>query len=275
MSGYGQNYGDGNQYGGYGGGYGGQQGGYGGQQQQQGGNYGYGSQQGGGYGGQQQPGQNNDYGNTPQQGAGGYGDSYNQHPQHPPPQSQGPSILRNPDFLDRVAACRKDIDTLSNNISQIASAHQRAISSNQDGSGSAALENLVANTQILNTRIKDQIKFLETDAARSGGNSTKDSQVRNLKNQFKNRLEQYQQEEVQYKKRYQEQIARQYRIVNPEASDAEVSEAVNADWGDEGVFQTAVSPWPFINISPFMYRILHDHLPTYIRTHHTNPSLPS
>ncbi|KAK6428047.1 hypothetical protein LTR95_015816, partial [Oleoguttula sp. CCFEE 5521] len=29
-------------------------------------------------------------------------------------------------------------------------------------------------------------------------------------------------------------------IVNPEASEGEVNEAVNADWGNEGVFQTAL-----------------------------------
>merc|ERR1711939_421175 len=35
-------------------------------------------------------------------------------------------------------------------------------------------------------------------------------------------------------------IARQYRIVNPEATDSEVQEAADADWGNEGVFQTAL-----------------------------------
>lgn len=82
---------------------------------------------------------------------------------------------------------------------------------------------------------------METDAARSGGNVTKDSQIRNLKSQFKSQLEQYQQEESTYKKRYQDQIARQYRIVNPDATEEEVHEAAQANWGDEGVFQTAVS----------------------------------
>lgn len=100
---------------------------------------------------------------------------------------------------------------------------------------------MTTQTQILNTRIRDQIKFLETDAARSGGAVAKDSQIRSLKNMFKSRLEQYQDEERQYRKRYQEQIARQYRIVNPEASEEEVREASTANWGDEGVFQTAVS----------------------------------
>jgi hypothetical protein len=151
--------------------------------------------------------------------------------------------MSNQDFLSRVEACRREIDSLSGNISQIANLHQRAISSPDSGS-SAALENLVSQTQILNTRIRDQIKYLETDAARSGGAVTKDSQIRSLKNQFKNRLEQYQDEERTYRKRYQEQIARQYRIVNPEASEEEVREAATANWGDEGVFQTAVSALP-------------------------------
>ena len=148
--------------------------------------------------------------------------------------------MSNQDFLSRVEACRREITSLSSNISQIASLHQRAISS-PDSSSSAALENLVSQTQILNTRIRDQIKYLETDAARSGGAVTKDSQIRSLKNQFKNQLEQYQNEEQTYRKRYQEQIARQFRIVNPNATEAEVQEAATANWGDEGVFQTAVS----------------------------------
>jgi syntaxin 1B/2/3 len=147
--------------------------------------------------------------------------------------------MSNQDFLTRVEGVRKQIDTLSTQVSSIASAHQKAISST-DGASSAQVEHLVSQTQVLNTQIKDQIKFLETDAARSGRNVTKDSQIRNLKSQFKARLEQYQTEENQYKKRYQEQIARQYKIVNPEASEDEVREASQANWGDEGVFQTAV-----------------------------------
>ena len=167
--------------------------------------------------------------------------TYSQQPQgQSAAPAHGGGVMSNQDFLTRVEAARRDIDQLSNNVSQIASMHQRAISS-PDGSSSAALENLVTQTQVLNTRIRDQVKYLETDAARSGGAAAKDSQIRSLKSTFKSRLEQYQEEERQYRKRYQEQIARQYRIVNPGASDEEVQEAATANWGDEGVFQTAVS----------------------------------
>ncbi|RDI83280.1 hypothetical protein Vi05172_g6667 [Venturia inaequalis] len=213
---------------------------------------------------QQNPGYDQ-YGGNPYGGQGGYNTSGNpyggQQNLNPPPlvqrqsatsdysqtdgqpyntlPTQAPTVLSNQDFLSRVDAVRKQITSLSGQVSAIASAHQRAISS-PDGSLSSQVESLVSQTQILNTQIKDQIKFLETDAARSGGNVTKDSQIRNLKSQFKSQLEQYQQEEATYKKRYQDQIARQYRIVNPDATEEEVHEAAQANWGDEGVFQTAL-----------------------------------
>lgn len=99
---------------------------------------------------------------------------------------------------------------------------------------------MITQTQVLNTSIKDQIKFLETDAARSRDNQVKNTQVGQLKTSFTKQLQEYRVEEHNYEKRYREQIARQYRIVNPEATDAEVNEASQADWGNEGVFQTAL-----------------------------------
>jgi syntaxin 1B/2/3 len=131
---------------------------------------------------------------------------------------------------------------LSSNIQEIASLHQRALSS-PDSSSSAQLENIVTQTQLKNTQIRDQIKSLELDAAKTqdGTKSVKARQAKQLKSDFEKALKDYQQEEVAYRQRYREQIARQYRIVNPEASEAEVNEASELDWGSEGVFQTAVS----------------------------------
>lgn len=148
--------------------------------------------------------------------------------------------MSNQDFLTRVEGVKSEIRQLTANIAEIGTIHQRALGS-PDTSASAQLENIVAQTQILNTRIKDQIKLLETDAAKSNRNQTKDSQIRTLKSNFKSQLEDYQREEQNYRQRYRDQIARQYRIVNPEATDIEVREAADADWGNEGVFQTAVS----------------------------------
>ncbi|KXL41751.1 hypothetical protein M433DRAFT_73775 [Acidomyces richmondensis BFW] len=153
--------------------------------------------------------------------------------------SPGPSVLSNQDFLSRVEAVKADIRTLTTHVGQIAVLHQRTLSS-PDSSSSDQLEAMITQTQILNTSIKDQIKFLETDAARSKNNQVKNTQVSQLKSSFQKQLQEYRVEEANYEKRYREQIARQYRIVNPDATDAEVQEATQADWGNEGVFQTAL-----------------------------------
>jgi syntaxin 1B/2/3 len=120
--------------------------------------------------------------------------------------------------------------------------HQRALSS-ADTQDSAELENLVSRTQVQNSQIRDQIKFLEADAAKTPAaeRSLKSRQVSQLKNSFDTQLKEYQQEEVKYRQRYQEQIKRQYRIVNPDATDAELNEVSEAQWPEDGVFATAVS----------------------------------
>ena len=96
---------------------------------------------------------------------------------HSEPQAYGPRIpqptLTNADFLTRVESVKKEIDGLSSSISAIASLHQRTIASTDNNSTSAALESVVSQTQIAITRVKDQIKYLEKDAAQSNGNTIK------------------------------------------------------------------------------------------------------
>ena len=155
---------------------------------------------------------------------------------------QAPSVLSSQDFLSRVTHVRNEIRSLTQNIQSIQQLHQRALAESDGGSSSQALEQLVTDTQIKNTTIRDQLKLLASDAARTsdGSKGLKDRQVQAVKKEFETELRNYQQEEGAYRQRYQEQIARQYRIVNPDATEQEVQQAAQADWGNEGVFQTAV-----------------------------------
>ncbi|KAF2689144.1 t-SNARE [Lentithecium fluviatile CBS 122367] len=157
----------------------------------------------------------------------------------PYPSHQGATPLSQQDFLARIDGTKSRINQLSNNITQIANIHQRMLSS-PDNNSTAQLEGIVSETQIRNTQIKDEIKFLERDAAREPNNSFKRTQVASLKRTFTKQLEDFQREESDYSKRYRDAIARQYRIVNPDATEQEVQEAANADWGDEGIFQQAL-----------------------------------
>ncbi|PHH70696.1 hypothetical protein CDD83_5363 [Cordyceps sp. RAO-2017] len=149
--------------------------------------------------------------------------------------------LSQQDFLHRVQNLRNDIKSLTNDIDHIGQLHQRTLGST-DGQAKQQLEQYVSQTQIRNTAIKDGIKGLERDLARTtdASRTTKNTQLQSLRTFFKSELDKYQSIERDYQLRYREQIARQYRIVNPDATDDEVHEATELDWGNEGVFQTAV-----------------------------------
>jgi syntaxin 1B/2/3 len=149
------------------------------------------------------------------------------------------TVLTQQNFLNRVAQIKDQIDSLSSNISEIGSMHQQAIWSSENPSSRAALESVLARTQALITEIKNQINGLEFESTNVQYNSIRESQLRSLKNQLKTKLTEYREQEIAYKRIYQEQIARQYKIINPDATESEIHEAVEADWGNEGVFQTA------------------------------------
>ncbi|KAF2709959.1 t-SNARE [Pleomassaria siparia CBS 279.74] len=156
----------------------------------------------------------------------------------PIPAHQATPLSRD-DFLQRIEGAKGRINQLASQITEIEGIHQRMLSS-PDNRASAQLESIVSETQVRNTSIKDEIKFLEKDASREPSNSFKRSQVDALKRSFTAQLRDFEQAEAAYSKRYREAIARQYRIVNPEATEAEVNEAANADWGNEGIFQQAL-----------------------------------
>lgn len=162
--------------------------------------------------------------------------SYGQQPQQPTQ-----TVMSQQDFLNRVQTLRSDIKSLTTDVDYIGQLHQRTLSST-DGQSREQLEQYVSQTQIRNTAIKDGIKGLERDLARTtdGSRNTKNTQLQSLKTFFKSELDKYQSIERDYQHRYRDQIARQYRIVNPDASEEEVQQATEMDWGNEGVFQTAV-----------------------------------
>ncbi|KAL3953213.1 hypothetical protein ACCO45_013156 [Purpureocillium lilacinum] len=184
-----------------------------------------------------------DYGNQDQYG-NQYGHPYGgtqsaQQPQQSQ-QSRRP-VMSQSEFLDRVKSLRDDIRGLTSDIDTIGQLHQRTLSST-DPNSRQQLDRFVAETQSRNTVITDEIKRLERDVNSTEGpeRNTKKPQFDSLKTFFKSELDKYHSIERDYEQKYREQIARQYRIVNPDATEQEVQEASQADWGNEGVFQTAL-----------------------------------
>ncbi|KAI1429162.1 t-SNARE [Xylaria sp. FL1777] len=156
--------------------------------------------------------------------------------------AQPAPTLPQQEFLGRIEFLRNEVGTLSNNVQTIGSLHQRSLAEADGGVSGQQLERIIAETQSLNAGIRDQLKFLANDANRTtdGSRAVKERQVNTIKTQFERELRSYREEETSFQSRYRDQIARQYRIVNPEASEDEVRQATEADWGNEGVFQTAL-----------------------------------
>jgi len=169
---------------------------------------------------------------------------------HPDPSAQitnTNTVYSLQDFLASVNSIRHNIIKLTWNITHIGTLHQQALT-DPDTSSNTALKSVITQTQILTTQIHNRIKSLELDAAKTPSADTdkkiKQDQVKTLKTGFQRELESYRQKEQAYQQQYRDQIVRQYRIVNPGASDAEVEEVRNVGLGNEGVFQMAVSLHP-------------------------------
>lgn len=154
----------------------------------------------------------------------------------------GAPVMSQQEYLTQVSNVRGEIRSLTTSVQSIAGLHQRALGGN-DPSAAQQLEQLVAQTQLKNTQIRNQLRLLQRDCERTSDSThaLKKRQFETLNNDFKRELQSYMTEEKQYRERYREQISRQYRIVNPDATEEEVNKAADADWGSEGIFQTAVS----------------------------------
>lgn len=225
------------------------------------------------------------YGAPQQQYGQQYGQEYGSHPegqqygsphqdQYDAPQQQpGPRVMTQNEFLSRVSAIRRDIDGLTTNIQNVATLHQQALASSDNGARQA-LDDLVAATQLKNTSIRGQLQQLKADAERTtdGTFGTKKRQFDILNDDFKKKIQELLQEEQHYKARYRDQIARQYRIVNPDATEEQVQQAADADWGDEGIFQTAVCLFALFFLPPVTF--LCSFTDTLCPSHSSEPTAP-
>lgn len=143
-------------------------------------------------------------------------------------------------FLAEVTATKKLLANMSSYIENIKNLHKHALDSPDSSSSTAQLEAVVTETQLNNGTIRDRIKYLQADAVNSRS-EWKKRQVNLLRDEFQQKLAGYNRQEKEFRDEYKQQIQRQYRIVYPNASQAEVEQASEQNWSNEGVFQQAVS----------------------------------
>lgn len=205
-----------------------------------------------GYGGRQNPfDQRDDAGN------GGYGgglpsrpnygspmgrDDYGSNNVEMAPLTQNASSFGagNPNsVLNEVSEINRGIDMIDRNLDQLRMLQQRALddadasaSSNTNRQLDALSSETMAHYRSLTERVR-QLKSNPESQQKFG------QQVRRVDSRLKDAIRAYQGVESAFRKKTQEQMARQYRIVRPDADESEVRAAVEDQTGGQ-VFQQAL-----------------------------------
>ncbi|KAF5671026.1 syntaxin 1b 2 3 [Fusarium heterosporum] len=134
----------------------------------------------------------------------------------------------------------RGIDTVEQNLEQLRMIQQRTLD-DADSSGSSAasrqLDSLSADTMSLYRELTERVRTVKSSPEASSAKNN--PHVTRIDRRLKAAITQYQQVESQFRKRTQDQMARQYRIVRPDASEQEIQAAVEDTTGGQ-VFSQAM-----------------------------------
>lgn len=145
-------------------------------------------------------------------------------------------------FYSEISSIQDSLRTFSDNVSRINDLHQRSLNNTDEAAAqrnTAQLEEFVDDTRALSATLKRRINALE----RQGG-ADRDGQIRKqqtalVKSKFVEAIQQYQSVEKSFRSKYKQRMERQFRIVKPDASEAEVAAVVNDENGGQ-VFSQAL-----------------------------------
>ncbi|KAI1762322.1 t-SNARE [Hypoxylon sp. FL1150] len=142
-------------------------------------------------------------------------------------------------ILNEVTEINRGIDMIDRNLDQLKMLQQRALD-DADASASSntnrQLDGLSSETMAQYRSLTERVRQLKSNPESQQKFS---QQVRRVDGRLKDAIRAYQGVESAFRKKTQDQMARQYRIVRPEADEAEVRAAVEDQTGGQ-VFQQAL-----------------------------------
>lgn len=146
----------------------------------------------------------------------------------------GNSILNECSDIDR------GIDQVEQNLGQLRNLHRAALGDTDTTSGSRVnreVDALSSETMSLYRSLVDRVRKVKSSPDSSQPMNAR--QVERVDRRLKNAIQQYQSVEADYQREMQGQIARQFKIVRPDATEEEVSRAVDGAQGGQ-VFTQAL-----------------------------------
>ncbi|GAA5976041.1 hypothetical protein JCM10908_005366 [Rhodotorula pacifica] len=150
-------------------------------------------------------------------------------------------------FFAEVESIQDQIKQLHQNINHVSELHARRLASTDDMTQSTTgqqLTQLTTQTTGLTNAIRNRITVLN-DANRKSpqgdsGFNTRKLQIANLQNSFKRALEEYNLVEKRSREKYRDRMARQIKIVKPDATDDEIRAAWDDSQGGAQIFSQAL-----------------------------------
>lgn len=138
---------------------------------------------------------------------------------------------------------KTQLSDLSTHVQYSSHVYQRALS-DPSPTTTAALDSQTSTASALATDLRTRIQSLEADASRRENSldvrRTKQGQVRVLKASLRSTLEEWQRIQRDHRERSREQARREWRIVRPDASEAEIEEAARGAEGGQAIFAQAI-----------------------------------
>ena len=144
-------------------------------------------------------------------------------------------------ILNECRDIDRGIDTIERNLERLRFLQQRSIDdtdASQNTATNRELDSLSSETMTLYRNFTQRIKIIK--GLRESGDPRNKPQVGKVDRKLKKAINEYQQAETDFRHKLSAQMERQYRIVRPDASEAEVREAIE-DTSNNQVFSQAVS----------------------------------
>ncbi|CCD26669.1 syntaxin NDAI_0I01000 [Naumovozyma dairenensis CBS 421] len=142
-------------------------------------------------------------------------------------------------FMNRINEINQDLEIYERNINEIEKLQRQLliqVNEEEESSIRYQLDNIVSQTSSL----QNQLKFNIKDAQREGLHDTnKQTQAENSRQKFLKLIQDYRIIESNYKDENKQQAKRQYLIVQPEATEEEVENAIS-DTNGQQIFSQAL-----------------------------------
>ncbi|CAB4425582.1 t-SNARE [Rhizophagus irregularis] len=149
-------------------------------------------------------------------------------------------------FLSETTEIEQRITDAKSNITRIQEFQGQILNSTSTSTSNSAArerENIIANTRNLLIECKDRVKKIQYENARVPSSDPnfgiRQQRYEYLRTKLSNVLEEYRQVESDFMKQTKDRMARQYKVVNPNATQQEIDDYVsNSD--SEPIFQHAI-----------------------------------